>query len=107
MASHYGRFGIERNDEVFNHTQWHESKFKYVIWDELIVYIKMASLRVIKCIKISVSSAAHLNGFVQIWCARGVFYRCDNLKIDWNWKRYGIWGDGQFYWLGGLKTVPR
>ena len=33
---------IERNDKVFNHTQWHESRVEQRIWDELIIYSKMA-----------------------------------------------------------------
>ena len=32
---------IERNDKVFNHEQWHESKVKQRIWDELIIYAKV------------------------------------------------------------------
>jgi hypothetical protein len=31
---------IERNDKVFNLEEWHESKVKHRIWDELIMYAK-------------------------------------------------------------------
>ena len=44
---------IERNDTVFNHEQWHESKVKHRIWDELVMCAKAAWKRVIKQIKIS------------------------------------------------------
>jgi hypothetical protein len=48
---------IERNDKVFNRGQWHESKVKHCIWDELIIYAKAAWDRMIKQIKISILSA--------------------------------------------------
>ena len=44
---------IKRNDKVFNHGQWHESKVKHKIWDELIIYAKATWNRVIEQIKIS------------------------------------------------------
>ena len=57
---------IERNDKVFNHEQWHESKVKHRIWDELIMYVKAAWERIIKHIKISsFSTMAMLHGFDQ------------------------------------------
>ena len=39
---------IEHNDKVFNHEQWHEFKVKHRIWDELIIYAKVAWEWVIK-----------------------------------------------------------
>jgi len=33
---------IERNDKVFNHKQWHESKVKHKIWHELLIFAKAA-----------------------------------------------------------------
>jgi hypothetical protein len=64
---------IERNDKVFNHEQWHESKVKHWIWDDLIVYVKAAWNRVIEQIKISsFSAAAMLQGFDKTWGARNV-----------------------------------
>ena len=44
---------IECNDKVFNHEQWHESKVKHRIWDELIIYVEAAWERVLKQIKIN------------------------------------------------------
>jgi hypothetical protein len=32
---------IERNDRVFNQEQWHVSRVKHRIWDELIIYAKV------------------------------------------------------------------
>ena len=78
---------IEHNDQVFNHEQWHASKFKHRIWDKLIVYAKVAWERVIKQIKISSYSAkAMLQGFDQTWGPRNVLCRRNNLHIAWNWK---------------------
>ena len=55
---------MERNDKVFNQEQWHESKVKAHIWDELLMYAHRASQRVLKLFKISRSLAmAILNGF--------------------------------------------
>ena len=51
---------IEHNDKVFNHKQWHESKIKHRIWDELIMYAMVAWKWVIKQIKISSCSAMSL-----------------------------------------------
>ena len=79
---------IECNDKVFNHEQWHESKVKHMIWDELITYAKAAWEQVIKHIKISSFSAtAMIQGFDQTWGARNVLCRRNNLHIVWNWKR--------------------
>ena len=44
---------IERNDKVFNQTQWHEARVKQRIWNELIIYSKMAWKRVNELIKIN------------------------------------------------------
>ena len=51
---------IERNDKVFNQEQWHETRVKHRIWDELILYAKSAWERVLKQIKISKFSMAGL-----------------------------------------------
>ena len=59
---------------MFNHEQWHETKVKHRIWDELTVYAKAAWNRVIKQIKISSFSAqAMLQGFDKTW-ALGVLF---------------------------------
>ena len=79
---------IERNDKVFNHEQWHKSKVKRRLWDELIIYAKRAWAHVIKLIKISnFSAVAMLQGFDRTWGARNVLCRQNNLHIEWNWKR--------------------
>jgi hypothetical protein len=53
---------------LFNHEQWHESKVKPLIWDDLIMYAKMAWARVITFVKISAYSVeALLKGFIQTW----------------------------------------
>ena len=55
---------IERNNKVFNHEQWRESKVKHRIRDELIIYAKTAWEQVIKHIKInSIIVAAMLPRF--------------------------------------------
>ena len=46
---------IERNDKVFNHEQWHESKVKQKIWDELIIYAKVAWKRVVEQLRLVAS----------------------------------------------------
>jgi hypothetical protein len=79
---------IERNDKVFNHEQWHETRVKHRIWDELILYAKTTWERVLKNIKISAFSAmALLQGFDKTWGARNVLCRRHNLYIEWNWKK--------------------
>jgi hypothetical protein len=78
---------IKRNDKVFNQ-QWHESKIKHRIWDELIMYAKVAWKWMIKQIKISsFSIVALLQGFDKTWGARNVHCRRNNLHIEWNWKQ--------------------
>ena len=80
---------MERNDKVFNQEQWHESKVKARIWDELLMYAHTAWQRVLKLIKISRFSAmAILNGFDRTWGARQVLCWKHLLVIEWNWKRH-------------------
>ena len=79
---------IERNDKVFNQVEWHISKVKHRIWDELIIYAKAAWKRVVEQIRISRFSAmALLQGFDKSWGARSVLCRRHNMHIEWNWKR--------------------
>ena len=47
-ALHYGPSRLSATKKVFNHEQWHESKVKHRIWDELIIYAKVTWDRVIK-----------------------------------------------------------
>ena len=78
---------IECNDHVFKHEQWHESKVKHQIWNELITYAKVAWEQVINQTKISsFSFMAMLQGFDQTWGARNVLCRRNTLHIAWNWK---------------------
>ena len=75
---------IEHNDRVFDQEQWHVAKVKQRIWDDLIIYAKVASH-----IKISSFSAvAMLQGFDKTWGAMNVLCRRRNLHIEWNWKRH-------------------
>ena len=70
---------IKQNDKVFNQTHWHESKIKQQVWDELIIYAKMAWKRVTAQIKISSFSAvAMLQAFDKTW----VFTRCGCTPLD-------------------------
>jgi hypothetical protein len=70
------------------HEQWHVSKVKHRIWDELIIYAKAAWNRVVKQIKISSFSAeAMLKGFDRTWGARSDLCRRNNLHIEWNWRK--------------------
>ena len=79
---------IECNDRVFNHEQWHESKVKHIIWDDLDMYAKVARERFIKFVKICVySTAALLKDLDQTSRARNVLCRRTNLHIIWKWKR--------------------
>ena len=79
---------IERNDKVFNHEQWHESKVKQRNWDELIIYAKAAWKRVLEHIKTSnFLVAATTQGFDKTWGARSVLCRRHNLHMEWNWNR--------------------
>ena len=80
---------IERNDKVFNQEQWHVSKVKQRIWDDLIIYAKAAWNQVLNHIKISsISVVALLQGFDKTWGAWSVLCRRRNLHIAWNWKRH-------------------
>ena len=73
---------VERNDKVFNREQWYESKVKYMIWEELIMYAPVAWKRVIKQIKISrFSAVATIPGFDKTWDARHVLCGRHNLTI--------------------------
>ena len=74
---------IERNDKVFNHEQWHESKVKQQIWDELITYAKAAWKRVVEQIKINkLSTAPILKGFDKTWSTRNILYKRHNLCVE-------------------------
>ena len=65
-ASLIGQFGIELIDRLFNNEQWHESKVKYLIWDDLLMYAKVAWERVVNFVKISIYLAEALRvGFDQ------------------------------------------
>jgi hypothetical protein len=80
---------IECNDRVFNHEQWHESKVKHIIWDDIDMQAKVARERFIKFVKICVySTEALLEDLDQTSKARNVLCRRTNLHIIWNWKRH-------------------
>ena len=79
---------IERNDKAFNHKQWHEPKIEHCIWTELILYAMVPWKRVTKQINISsFSTMALLEGFDNMWGARNVLCRRNNLLIKRNWKQ--------------------
>ena len=74
---------IERNDRVFNLEQWHVSKVSRRIWDDLIIYAKMAWSRVLELIKISsFSAAALLQGFDKSWGARNVLCKRHTHRME-------------------------
>ena len=78
---------IERNDKVFNQEQWHISKVKHKIWDELIIYAQVAWKRVLEQInKCRISAATLVQGFDKSWGDRQVLCRRHDMHIMWNWK---------------------
>jgi hypothetical protein len=79
---------IERNDKVFNQEQWHLSKVKHKIWDELIIYAQVAWKRVLEQVKKkSYLTETLVHGFDKTWGDRQVLCRRHDLHITWNWKR--------------------
>ena len=65
---------VEWNDKAFNHEQWHQSKMKHLIWDNLIMYAKVAWATVVEFVEVSVySSKALLQGFDDTWVI-GTFF---------------------------------
>jgi hypothetical protein len=76
---------IEQNDRVLNHEQWHESKSKHLVWDDLIIYAKVGWERLIKYVMINTySSKALFTSFDETWGARNVLCGRDQMKITWN-----------------------
>jgi len=58
---------------VFNHEQWHEPKMKHLVWDDLIMYAKVAWEWVAKFVEImSYQAEATLKGFNQTFEAKNV-----------------------------------
>ena len=67
---------------MFNNEQWHESKTIHLICEDLIMYAKVACVRVVKFTKVSAySTKALLKGFDQTWGDRNVLYRQNRMKI--------------------------
>jgi hypothetical protein len=65
---------VEWNDKAFNQEQWHESNMKHLIWDNLIMYSKVAWAMMVEFVEISVySSIALLKGFDATWVL-GTFF---------------------------------
>ena len=80
---------IERNNRVFNQEQWHVSKAKQRIWDDLIIYAKASWNWVLEHIKVSSFSAvALLQGFNKTWRAKSVLCRRRKLRLERDWKRH-------------------
>ena len=81
---------IERNDKVFNHEQWHETKVKHQIWEETYLLchggLEAGFRRYQDC---RFSEVAILLGFDKTWGARNVLCKRHNLHIEWNWRRRG------------------
>lgn len=76
---------IERNGKVFNWEHWHDSKMKQLIWDDLIMYAKVAWARLVKYINISVySTEGLLKEFNDTWGMRNVMCKRDRMVIGWN-----------------------
>ena len=91
--------------KVFNQEQWHVSKAKHLIWDNLIMDAKIARDRMVKFVKISAYLAeALLKGLTKLGGgARKVLCRWDRMTITWDWNCHLcslFWHFGMF--LGGL-----
>jgi hypothetical protein len=54
---------IECNDRVSNQKQWHESKVKHLIWDDLIMYAKVAWERVVNLLRLVHARSNSPQGF--------------------------------------------
>ena len=70
---------IERNDMVFNQTQWHEARVKQRIWNELIIYGKIEWKRMNDLITTNKFAAmVLLQRFDKSWGARSVLCKRHN-----------------------------
>lgn len=108
---------IEQNDRVFNYEQWHESKIKHLIWDNLILYAKVAWDRVVKFVKISPYSAKPFSKALMKLGGLGMCF-VDGLENHveletptyvgtWHVGHLADWGLGiVFGWVGGLVGCP-
>ena len=100
---------IECNDRVFNHEQWHESKVKHIIWDDLDMYAKVARERFIKFVKICVYSMTKRQGLGMSFVGGPIYTSFENGKD--NVAMYVgpllvSWWHGGCPWLGGLVSCP-
>lgn len=83
----FGRFELSVIKGRSTKEQWHKSKVKHLIRDDLIMYAKVTWARVVKLVKNNAySNEALLKGFDQIWGARNVLCRWDRMKVTWDWK---------------------
>lgn len=72
-----------------------------MVWSYHVCQVGVA--RVIKCVNISLFSAkALLQNFDQIWRARGVLCKCNNLKTSWNRNLHRQYFVLIIFSLGGL-----
>ena len=70
------------NNKVFNQEQWHVSKVKHLIWDNLVMDAKIVWARVVKFVKICAYLAKPLpKGSTKTWGARKVLYRWDKMRV--------------------------
>ena len=73
---------LEQIDRVLNYEQWHESKMKHLIWDDLTMYAKVAWARVAKFVEINTYLAKALSkSSMKLGGARNVLSRQDRMKI--------------------------
>ena len=72
---------IERNNKLFNHERWHESKVKHRIWDRLIIYAKAAWKRVVIKLRLAVFQRRRCSKVLTILGGLGMFFVEDTICI--------------------------
>ena len=112
------RFGLFESNAIMrclNQKQWHESKVKHLIWDDYIMYAKVAWARVIKLIKISTYLAKPSSQAESI--KLGVLGTSSLKVLEWNplgtrknhvYRKFATlvtWGLEGWPWLGGMGVV--
>ena len=88
---------------MFNHVEWHLSKVKHRIWDELIIYAKTAWKRVVEQIRISrFLATAFLQGFDKSWGLGVSFVEGITCILNGTEKGNAVrWVGVPFGWSGG------
>ena len=84
---------IEHNDKVFNQEQWHQSKFKHLIWDNPIICMPKWFRRGWLNLLSAYSDRALLKSFDQTWGARNILCGGDKMRMTWDWKSQCTFGE--------------